>query len=73
MAESINFRPFQTSDTKAFKALNVEWLEAYFEVEPYDELVLSNPQSEILEKGGKYFYGSERKENHRYFCFYQKR
>jgi GNAT superfamily N-acetyltransferase len=30
-------------------------LEAYFEVESYDELVLSNPQTEILDKGGSIF------------------
>jgi len=72
MAESINFRPFQTSDTKAFKALNVEWLEAYFEVEPCDELVLSNPHSEILEKGGSIFMVQKGKKIIGAFAFIKK-
>lgn len=48
-------REFTPADGPAFKALNIEWLEAYFEVEAYDEQVLSNPQSEILAKGGRIF------------------
>ena len=37
---------------EAFKTLNIEWLEKYFEVEPEDELILSHPRAEILDKGG---------------------
>ena len=55
MNETLQFRAFQTSDGEIFKALNKEWLETYFEVEPYDELVLSNPQKEILNPGGQIF------------------
>ena len=51
----IDFRPYNQTDAQAFKSLNIEWLEAYFEVESYDELVLSNPQTEILDKGGSIF------------------
>ena len=39
----------------AFKTLNVEWLDALFEVEPIDDKVLSNPQS-IITKGGAILY-----------------
>ena len=38
------------------KLLNLAWLNKYFKVEPKDELVLSNPQSEIIDKGGMIFY-----------------
>jgi N-acetylglutamate synthase-like GNAT family acetyltransferase len=55
MANSLEFRPYQSSDATDFKTLNVEWLEAYFEVEPYDELVLSNPQTEIIDHGGSIY------------------
>ncbi|MDA8948996.1 GNAT family N-acetyltransferase [Flavobacteriaceae bacterium] len=55
MANGTTFRPYLSRDAKDFKSLNMEWLEAYFEVEPYDELVLSNPQSEILDQGGSIF------------------
>ena len=51
MAE-IQFRKYTPEDAATFKALNVEWLELYFEVEPIDKRVLSNPQTEILDPGG---------------------
>ena len=51
--EIIDFEPKYRDD---FKNLNVEWLEKYFEVEPYDNEVLSNPEKYILEKGGKIFF-----------------
>ncbi|MBL6662110.1 MAG: GNAT family N-acetyltransferase [Flavobacteriaceae bacterium] len=51
MAE-IQFRKYTAEDASTFKTLNVEWLEMYFEVEPIDERVLSNPQTEILDPGG---------------------
>lgn len=51
--EFIDFEPKYRDD---FKNLNVEWLEKYFEVEPYDKEVLSNPEKYILEKGGKIFF-----------------
>ena len=35
-----------------FERLNVEWLEAYFEVEPVDREVLRDPQRNIIEHGG---------------------
>ena len=51
--EIIDFEPKYRDD---FKNLNVEWLEKYFELEPYDKEVLSNPEKYILEKGGKIFF-----------------
>lgn len=39
-----------------FKSLNVEWLEKYFVVEPYDNEVLSNPDKYILQPGGEILY-----------------
>lgn len=46
------FLPFEKKHAAAFKSLNVEWLEAFFEVEPYDEQVLSHPEKYILSPGG---------------------
>src|SRR5688572_4485347 len=52
-----------TSDLKShIKTLNVEWLEKYFHVEPNDEVQLSDPENEIIAKGGLIYYlrdGSE--------------
>jgi len=43
----------------AFKDLNIEWLETYFYVEPYDLEVLSNPDTYIIGKGGHIFFSME--------------
>ncbi len=42
-----------------FKQLNIDWLEKFFVVEPYDNEVLSNPDKYILDKGGKIFFAVE--------------
>ena len=36
--------------------LNYEWLEKFFRVEPNDVIQLSDPQGEIIDKGGQIFY-----------------
>lgn len=43
----------------AFKALNLEWLEHFFYVEPHDEEVLGNPEKYIIEPGGNIFFVKE--------------
>jgi GNAT superfamily N-acetyltransferase len=48
-------REFQPGDEAAFRALNVEWIERYFRLEPPDEVLLSDPQSAILAPGGRIF------------------
>jgi ribosomal protein S18 acetylase RimI-like enzyme len=48
--------PFSDTCSEAIKTLNLEWLTKYFKVEPKDEMVLSSPKSEIIEKGGFIFY-----------------
>lgn len=39
-----------------FRRLNLAWLERYFKVEPVDERVLGNPESEILATGGEVLF-----------------
>ena len=39
-----------------FKSLNYEWLMKYFSIETMDDIVLSNPKIEIIDKGGKIIY-----------------
>jgi len=41
---------------KYFRALNLEWLNRYFSVEPLDEKMLSHPEREILRQGGWIFF-----------------
>jgi GNAT superfamily N-acetyltransferase len=38
------------------KTLNYNWLQKYFHVEKGDEISLSNPKVEIIDKGGFIFY-----------------
>ena len=53
---TIEIIPFSPDLKEPIKTLNLEWLHKYFKVEPQDEIVLSNPQAEILDKGGMIFY-----------------
>lgn len=55
----IAIKPFSTAHREAIKTLNYEWLQKYFEVEPIDEKVLSNPECEIIDKGGFIYYAWE--------------
>ncbi|QDA57109.1 GNAT family N-acetyltransferase [Thermomonas aquatica] len=45
----VGFEPRWRAD---FAALNIEWLERWFEVEAYDREVLGNPEHHILANGG---------------------
>ncbi|MDX1462773.1 MAG: GNAT family N-acetyltransferase [Marinirhabdus sp.] len=50
---------FQQKYANAFYDLNVEWLERFFYVEPYDREVLSNPEKYIISQGGHIFLALE--------------
>ena len=52
----IEIIPYSEEFAPFVKTLNVAWLEKYFVVEPFDEMVLSNPKEEIIDKGGKIFF-----------------
>lgn len=51
--EILDYEPRYRAD---FKRLNVEWLERHFEVEPVDERILSDPQGQVLKRGGKILF-----------------
>jgi len=68
----LSFRKYIPADATLFKALNIEWLDKFFVVEPFDELVLSNPQSEILDKGGHILMAELEKEVVGTFAFLKK-
>jgi N-acetylglutamate synthase-like GNAT family acetyltransferase len=53
---TVEIIPFSSELKEPIKTLNLEWLKKYFRVEDKDELVLSNPQEEIIDKGGMIFY-----------------
>lgn len=50
--DAVSIVEFKSKYGQAFKDLNYAWLKKYFEVEPYDEIVLSDPKLHILDKGG---------------------
>ncbi|WP_417941410.1 GNAT family N-acetyltransferase [Flavobacterium sp. RS13.1] len=56
MQNNVEIIPFSSDLKEHIKTLNLEWLTKYFRVEEKDELVLSNPQEEIINKGGMIFY-----------------
>ena len=51
----ITIRPFVPTDAPAFHDLNMQWLTAYFHVEPKDTVTLFDPQGTILDLGGQIF------------------
>lgn len=51
--QKIKIIPFEDKHAKAFKRLNLEWLESYSLLEPADSNYLDNPQSVILDQGGR--------------------
>ena len=53
----MTFHPYDKSNRDDFYNLNISWLKELFLLEPYDEYVLSNPKSAILDKGGYVFMG----------------
>jgi len=53
---AIEIVEFQPHYARYFRDLNYEWLEEYFEVEPYDRIVLNDPQKQIIKLGGYVFF-----------------
>ena len=56
MATSIQLIPYAPKYKQAFIDLNINWLEEYFVVEPYDQKILEQCEEVILEKGGHIFF-----------------
>jgi ribosomal protein S18 acetylase RimI-like enzyme len=56
LENTVEIIPFSSDLKEAIKILNLEWLTKYFKVEAKDEKILSNPQLEIIDKGGMIFY-----------------
>ncbi len=54
--QDIEIVMFKKEYAKPFYELNKEWLQTYFYVEPYDEEVLSKPETYIINKGGHIFF-----------------
>lgn len=58
----IEIIPYSPELKEYIKVLNYEWLEEYFHIEEGDRVSLSNPQEQIIDRGGLIFfakYGDE--------------
>jgi ribosomal protein S18 acetylase RimI-like enzyme len=54
--EIVDFRPELAG---AFKALNEAWITTLFALEPKDEVVLSDPEGQVIGKGGRVLFALE--------------
>jgi len=52
----IGIRQFLPGDAAAFRRLNEEWITRFFRIEPKEAPVLADPQTTILDAGGRIFF-----------------
>jgi RimJ/RimL family protein N-acetyltransferase len=57
--EIIDYRPQYRS---AFRDLNYAWLQRSFEVEPFDRIILNDPEAHILKHGGAILFARQGNE-----------
>lgn len=55
-ATSVEIVDFQPAMAEQFKALNLQWLQEQFQVEPADKSILDHPQAEVIDRGGFILY-----------------
>ena len=48
--------PYREEFRAAFDALNREWIEKYFTLEPADREILGDPDGKIIDEGGQVFF-----------------
>ena len=56
MTKDYTITDFDVANQQIFTELNIAWLEKFFEVEPIDQKVLSDPETHIINKGGFIFF-----------------
>jgi GNAT superfamily N-acetyltransferase len=54
----IDIRQFLPGDAAAFRRLNEEWITRFFRIEPKEAPVLRDPQTTILDAGGRIFFAT---------------
>jgi putative acetyltransferase len=54
----ITVREFRPGDEACFRKLNEEWITQYFSIEAKDQEALADPQSSILNSGGRIFFAA---------------
>ena len=61
MEVSVEIIDFHLDYSTIFGDLNIEWLEKYFYVEPYDKKLLTEPKEYIIDLGGFIFFAKHNK------------
>jgi GNAT superfamily N-acetyltransferase len=54
--EAVTVVPYRKEFRAAFERLNREWIETFFDLEPADREVFSDPEAKILASGGEIFF-----------------
>ena len=62
MNPDLEIIPFKEEYSQQFYDLNAAWLKKYFYIEPYDEKVLSQPNTYIIAEGGYIFFAKYKNE-----------
>jgi ribosomal protein S18 acetylase RimI-like enzyme len=52
----ISIVEYDQTNKHHFESLNREWIEKYFEVEPADLAIFSDPETHVLNNGGEIFF-----------------
>jgi GNAT superfamily N-acetyltransferase len=56
MTVELTIEPFQPALGPVFARLNRQWIERLFAIEPADEVMLSDPEREVITPGGQIFF-----------------
>lgn len=59
---SVRVVEMEPKHKEPFRRLNLGWIEQHFKVEPHDERMLRNPQTEIIAKGGNVLVAAQEGE-----------
>jgi ribosomal protein S18 acetylase RimI-like enzyme len=54
--QQVRIVEYRSRYRRAFRDLNYEWLEKYFTVEPFDEILLGDPEGQIIRRGGSVLF-----------------
>ncbi len=60
--QAINIIDYDSQYKDIFRDLNYEWLNKYFEVEEMDKKLLSDPENQIIKRGGHIFFAEHNDE-----------
>ncbi len=54
----VTILPYSAEHAPLFDRLNRAWIEQYFSIEPFDDLVLKQPEKYIIEPGGEIWFAA---------------